>query len=231
MVIAMLLAHLVGDFVLQWDSLARWKSHDIKGVLVHCLILSAVTAAFALSIDPSWWSGILLISISHLIIDSYWVLKNYFISPLTRVLIDQAIHIFIILLALVMTGYLQWSNLWGGIMADAQANPLLTAMLGYTFLTMPAWVMLKFLIFGIMKGRPPNFSVGLGKYMSIGERLIIMTLVLFGQALFLPLVALPRLVLDRRQIGEADQDVYVVELVSSVVLAIGVGLLIRSLVF
>jgi hypothetical protein len=28
MVIGMFLAHLVGDYILQWDGLARWKSRE-----------------------------------------------------------------------------------------------------------------------------------------------------------------------------------------------------------
>ena len=35
MVIAMFLAHLVGDYVLQWDELAAWKAREMKGVIVH----------------------------------------------------------------------------------------------------------------------------------------------------------------------------------------------------
>jgi len=31
MVIAMLFAHFVGDYVLQWDSLARWKASLSRG--------------------------------------------------------------------------------------------------------------------------------------------------------------------------------------------------------
>ena len=57
MVIAMFLAHLVGDYILQWDSLAQWKAREFRGVVVHSLILFLVTAAFALPFQPTWWSG------------------------------------------------------------------------------------------------------------------------------------------------------------------------------
>ncbi len=35
MIIARLLAHLTGDYVLQWDALARWKCASIKGAACH----------------------------------------------------------------------------------------------------------------------------------------------------------------------------------------------------
>ena len=59
MITAMLLAHLVGDYVLQWDALAAWKSRALAGVAVHAAIVTAVTWLFALPFAPDWWQGIL----------------------------------------------------------------------------------------------------------------------------------------------------------------------------
>ena len=53
MIIAMLLAHMVGDYVLQWDALARWKGAAIKGAAFHGAIVLAVTLLFAVLIDPA----------------------------------------------------------------------------------------------------------------------------------------------------------------------------------
>jgi hypothetical protein len=224
MVIAMLLAHLVGDYVLQWDGLAEWKSRELQGVLVHSAIVAVVTAAFALPINPDWWGGILLISISHLIIDG---LQFYFrptISPLLRFILDQIAHLFFIILALVLTGYLAWGDLWVGIVASARATPMLTALLGYAFITMPAWVLLKFVIYALVKGQPPNFPAGPNKFVGITERVLITTLVLSGQALLVPLVTLPRLIVEWPRVVKGGADViYLTELVSSVGLAVGVG--------
>ena len=51
MIVAMLLAHLIGDYIFQWDGLANWKSRAIQGVLVHGAIVSSVTVLMALLID------------------------------------------------------------------------------------------------------------------------------------------------------------------------------------
>lgn len=225
MVIAMFLAHLVGDYVLQWDSLAEWKAREFRGVVIHSLILFVVTALFALPFDATWWSGILIIGLSHFLIDSLQFFFKPAINPLLRFFLDQVAHFFFILLALVLGGYLAWGDIWGGIVSSAMETPLLTAATGYAFITMPAWVLLKFLAYGLVKGQAPNFPAGPNKFVGITERLIIATLVLFGQFLLVPLVALPRLIVEWPEVTNKGSDgVYLIELVSSVVLAISVGL-------
>lgn len=110
-------------------------------------------------------------------------------------------------------------------MDSAHQTPLLTTLLGYAFITMPTWVLLKFVVYGLVKGQPPNFPAGPNKFVGISERVLITTLVLFGQVLLVPLVALPRLVMEWPRVVRGNGDVvYLAELVSSVVLAVAVGL-------
>ena len=42
---AMLLAHLLGDYVLQNDALARWKSRSLWGVAAHGAVVTACTTS------------------------------------------------------------------------------------------------------------------------------------------------------------------------------------------
>jgi hypothetical protein len=232
MVIAMFLAHLVGDYVLQWDALAEWKSRELNGVIVHSLILFIVTALFALPFHPYWWGGVLLIGLTHFAVDGMWYALKPAISPLLRFIIDQTLHVGFIILALVLGGYLAWGNVWGGIVASARATPLLTGLTGYAFITMPAWVLLKFVVYALVKGQPPNFPAGPNKFVGITERVIITTLVLFGQFLLVPLVALPRLIVEWPRVVDGGGDrVYVTELIASVLLAVGVGLGLSALNF
>jgi len=232
MIIAMFLAHLVGDYVLQWDALAQWKSRELRGVIVHSVVLFAVTALFALWIDSGWWAGVLLISVSHFTVDAGQFLFRPTISPLLRFLIDQLLHLFFILLALVWGGYLTWGHMGAQVLASARQAPVLTALLGYAFVTMPTWVLLKFVVYGLLKGAPPDFPAGPNKFVGITERVLITTLVLFGQVLLVPLVALPRLVMEWPRVIRGGGDaVYVAELVSSMVLAVAVGLALSTLRF
>ena len=122
-------------------------------------------------------------------------------------------------------GYLVWGEMWAGIVASARQTPLLTALLGYVFITMPTWVLLKFVVYGLMKGQAPDFPAGPNKYVGITERVLIATLVAFGQVLLVPLVALPRLVMEWPRVVRGGGDaVYLAELISSMVLAVAVGL-------
>ena len=104
MVIAMFLAHLVGDYVLQWDALAQWKSRELRGVVAHSIVLFAVTALFAAPIAPDWWWGVLLISVSHFLVDAVQFLFRPPIAPLRRFFIDQLLHFLFSIAALVAGG-------------------------------------------------------------------------------------------------------------------------------
>jgi len=232
MIIAMFLAHLVGDYVLQWDALAQWKSRELRGVIVHSVVLFAVTALFAFVIEPGWWGGVLLIGLSHFAVDAAQFLFRPTLPPLLRFFIDQFLHLFFILLALAWGGFLTWGHMLADIAAAARQTPVLTALLGYAFITMPTWVLLKFVVYGLVKGEAPDFPAGPNKFVGITERVLITTLVLFGQVLLVPLVALPRLVMEwPRVIRGGGDTVYVAELISSMIMAVAVGLALSTLHF
>ena len=113
MVIAMYLAHLVGDYVLQWDGLARWKSRELKGVLAHGMIVLVVTWLLSLPFDAGWWPWALAIGLTHTAVDAatLWLGKRLPLQgngtlALARYLIDQVVHFGIITLVLVWSGHL-----------------------------------------------------------------------------------------------------------------------------
>ena len=127
MIIAMLLAHMVGDYVLQWDALARWKGASIKGAAVHGAIVLAVTLLFAVLIDPDWWPWALLIGLTHIAIDASWVgLNRRFTSRgrygLMRLLIDQTLHLGVIAGAVIASGYATPQELPGAFAAEVQMH-------------------------------------------------------------------------------------------------------------
>ncbi len=230
MVISMILAHLVGDYILQWDALALWKSRELKGVLVHGAVIFVVTWLFALPFDATWWQGVLFISLTHVLIDAAQLYYRPPISPLHRFTIDQVLHFTMIFIALAAGGYLSLSSLIPDLLTSAASTPWLTAITFYAFVTMPAWVMLKFMVYAAVEHGPPVFPGTPNKYVGIAERVIIATLVAFGQFLLIPLVALPRvlLTLPRTQQHRLD-PLFVADLVSSMSLAIMVGLGLRLL--
>src|SRR5262245_7715345 len=107
MVLAMFLAHLIGDFVLQWDRLAPWKSREVKGALAHGAVVLAVTLLFAVLVDPAWWPWAVFIGGTHTAIDALqpWLGRRFNLSgpglaALVRLIVDQSLHTLVILAAL-----------------------------------------------------------------------------------------------------------------------------------
>jgi len=226
----MFLAHLVGDFILQWDRLAQWKSCELQGVLVHGLIVTSVTWLFALLFAPGWWQGILFIGIAHTALDALQWRYTLPIPSLLRFLLDQFFHLLIIIIALAVGGYIQLNSLALDIHNGMQDYNTLVYLLGYVFLTMPAWVLLKFVGYALIKRTDPSFLDDNGKYMGIIERMLVATFVIMGQFLLVPFVTVPRLFFEWRQPGGGEQTTLIVfELLAGTSLAILVGLILRDL--
>lgn len=230
MVIAMILAHLVGDYVLQWDALAQMKARSMKGVLIHGAIITAVTWLFALPFGRDWWQGVLFISGTHILIDAAQVNFKPSIPPVLRFSIDQALHFMMMFTALIVGGYLTVGSIWPDLVAEAMAMPWLAAVTLYAFVTMPAWVLLKFVVYAVVDHSAPDFPAKPSKFVGIAERVLITTLVALGQGLLIPLVTLPRLVTAWPQAKQHELDrVYMTEFLASAGLAIVAGLGVRLL--
>jgi len=226
----MFLAHLMGDFILQWDRLAQWKSRELQGVLVHGLIVTTVTWLFALPFAPGWWQGILFIGIAHTFIDAMQWAHTLPGSPLFRFLSDQFLHLLVIIIALAAGGFLHLGTPANDIALGVQNHYRLVYLLGFAFLTMPAWVMLKFFGYALVERTGPSFLDGSSKYVGIVERVLVATFVLMDQFFLIPLVAIPRLFLEWRQFSSKDRrTLYLFELLVGISLAVVIGLILRQL--
>lgn len=224
MIGAMLLAHLVGDYILQWDRLALWKSRELKGVMAHGLVVFLVTWLFAIPFDP-YWRGIFFIGLAHIVIDAAQLYIKPPITPLTRFTLDQLAHFLVIGVALMADGYLDFSGLSWQLIQSAHSDRILFYLIGYAFITMPTWVIAKFIAYGLVNGTGPNFPEGTNKYIGILERLLMTTFVVMGQFLLVPLVTMPRLVWEWPQVSHSERaPVYLVELLCSITVAVGIGL-------
>ncbi|MFP4367579.1 MAG: DUF3307 domain-containing protein [Bacteroidales bacterium] len=97
----MLLAHLVGDFMLQPDS---WVNDKIKKKLrspklfIH-LGIHAILLALVLGFNTTYWLGYILIILSHLLIDAAKIWLNNTRPVKELFFLDQAAHIAVIALA------------------------------------------------------------------------------------------------------------------------------------
>jgi hypothetical protein len=232
MVISVFISHILGDYVLQWDALARWKSESPKGVLVHGLIVFGVTGLLSLPFDPNWWPYVLGIGLSHLAIDMGKTVLIGPVRPLVGLglfLLDQAAHLLIITAALVHSGYLVLESVVVAASPAVQdARPWVFA-LGYLLITMPAWVTTRLVVRGLVVGSGTDNVQWGNKYVGILERSLITTFVVLGQFALVPLVTAPRLIFEGPQVRQnGGCSGYVAELLISVGLAIVVGLVLRQ---
>ncbi len=234
MIVAMLLAHLVGDYIFQWDGLANWKSRAIQGVLVHGAIVSSVTILMALLIDAGWWPWAVFIGVTHTVIDAGWLWVNRRVKirsgryPIVRLMIDQTLHLSVIALTLFLSGSIDSRGLIGQLATAFTTQRTLVIFSAYAFVMMPAWILIEFAAYGLINGSAPDFSVAAkNKYVGSLERGLMLTFVLLGQVALVPMVVLPRLIFDTPHvIGQPRATIYAAEWLASVAVAvlIGVGL-------
>lgn len=103
-----ILAHLVGDFVLQTDKIAKEKASSIKGIIKHSIIVFLVQV-FLLSIFgiKGLISGIIS-GFAHFFIDymKYYINKKGLLKNMQSIyfLIDQAIHVILIYILVISLG-------------------------------------------------------------------------------------------------------------------------------
>jgi hypothetical protein len=230
MVTAVFLAHLVSDYILQWNALAILKSKVLKGVVIHGAIVWVVTWLITALFDPAWWPWALFIGITHTVVDALPLWLGKYVTPLQRFVLDQVVHFGLMLFALGASGYLGEVRLADNVAAGLQDYRFLTFALGYAFITMPAWVLVEFAVYGAVRGPAPDFPPAANKFVGILERSLITTFVVLGQFMLVPLVALPRLVFQGRHVVSAQPQramPYVAELLASVALAVAIGLWLR----
>lgn len=101
----LLLAHIVGDFVLQTKTLVLKRGENVLYLLLHTLIhVLLLCIVFFPAITDAWFP-ILSIGVAHLAIDSLkiWAEKIWPTKPTTLFLADQLLHILVILAVVLGT--------------------------------------------------------------------------------------------------------------------------------
>ncbi len=225
-------AHLLGDYVFQNDRIAQWKSRSVWGVVVHGLIVTFFTWLCSLPFAINWWPYVLVVGATHIAID-FTRTKFGKVDPATALflfLLDQALHALVIALTVYWSGWLAPRPAETALGLWLQSGNRLPFFTGYVLLSMPAWVLVHFVVKGMgaesksLPGRPGE------KYVGMLERGLIATFVLLGQYLLVPLVVAPRLALDGISTrGETERIGYLGELLVSISLAVGVGMALKAL--
>ena len=174
--IKLILAHLIGDFFLQPTSWVKEKEQEkLKSPKLYLHVLIHMAVLFVIIWDVSQWPIIVIIGISHFIIDA---LKLIFQKKKTKRLfffLDQLLHILVITIV-------YWIYFAKDIVLTHIFNEhillLITCVL---FLTIPVSIIMKTIIskWNVSKFTEGNESLkDAGKYIGILERVLVFVFVI-----------------------------------------------------
>ncbi len=176
--IPLILAHLLGDFILQPNSWVADKEKKKGGsFLLYIHILLHTVLAFVFLWDCNLWWIALIIGVTHFLID--WT-KLYFQTSKTKrtwFFIDQIAHVLVITgLSVFYFPYFRWEDLFN--------NTTLQLITALVFLTVPSSILIKTVIsiwtpVTIEHSKLQTESlVNAGKYIGILERLLVFVFIL-----------------------------------------------------
>lgn len=173
----LILAHLLGDFILQPNSWVSDKeSRKLKSKYLYLHVLIHTILSFLFLWDLTLWDVAAVVGISHLIIDAA---KLYFQKNSTKkrwFFIDQVMHI-----AVIGGIAIYFNEIDLGFLKDQKTVKIMIAAL---FLTSPASIMIKMLLSSWTPVAEEQSSVqteslsSAGKYIGILERLLVFTFII-----------------------------------------------------
>lgn len=177
LLIRLLLAHIVGDFILQTSSMVQNKKWFAPTMLLHVMIVFGLTWAFS-----GLWLLAIIIAVLHWLIDSIKVtlLKKYPAKDAALFAGDQLLHLLVII-AIWCWHYQLLSNCYNAFLSHFTNYKTSLFLLGYAFVIWPTGYIIKFALQKIapLKG-DGNVERG-GRLIGQFERVIILTFVLLNQ--------------------------------------------------
>lgn len=176
--IPLILAHLLGDFLLQPNSWVADKERKKAGsvyLYLHILLHAVLAFIFLWNIELWWIAAI--IGVSHFLID--WAKLNFQNAKTKRTwfFMDQLLHFLVIgALSMLYFPYFMWDDFF-----NYESLKLITAVV---FLTVPSSIFIKILIsiwtpVTVEHSKLQTESlVNAGKYIGILERLLVFVFIL-----------------------------------------------------
>lgn len=236
LLIQLLLAHIITDFVLQPSSWIRHKrKHQATSIylILHSLLAGVLTLVLIQRLDL--WYIALFISITHYVID-WWKLRQAS-DNLKYFLLDQLFHVIIIFLA--------WLYIIKGF---PQVLPWLQSILNSpAFLAVAGAYLIVIFPAGFLIGKATqrwqneievtykkNSLEAAGRYIGIFERILVLTFILTNNFAAIGFLIAAKSILrfsDKSETGARKQTEYVlIGTLMSFALTIILGLLIQALV-
>ncbi len=235
--IQLLLAHLLTDFVLQPNS---WIKHKRKYkaksyfLIIHAIIAGILTVLFLQKLE--WWYIGLIITITHFLID--WWKLNQKKDNLKYFILDQFFHLIIIALVwlYLINGF---SNILPFLKEVFSSTGILAVIGAYLFVIFPAGFLIgkatKKWQKEIDKAHQKNSLDDAGRYIGIFERILVLTFILTNNFSAIGFLIAAKSILrfsDKSESGARKQTEYVlIGTLISFTITILIGLLVRHFLF
>ncbi|MCT2409204.1 DUF3307 domain-containing protein [Chryseobacterium antibioticum] len=173
----LILAHLLGDFVLQPNSwVADKERRKLKSPYLYLHVLIHTVLSFIFLWNTDWWWVSLLVGITHFIIDASKLVFQNVKNKKAWFFIDQLLHILVIL---GISFYFKEFNF-----DFLSNNEFLKILMAALFLTTPASIFIKTLLSSWTPVPETQSSLqteslsSAGKYIGILERLLVFTFIM-----------------------------------------------------
>jgi hypothetical protein len=233
----LLLAHMLGDFVTQPLVLVAMKRKGWPGIIIHTAIVTAFTATLAWGQFPHWWAWTLFLGVTHAFIEHFrtFYVKDGSRRGLYHFLLDQAAHLGVILFIAAVS--VNWRPI--------ELNSLLNGTASVESRLIVYLIALIFLIWSVPILEAETVATLIGCHDKVGgnsvrvrsvdrllgalERLAAVSLVLAGCFYFAPLSLLLRICVQRGQWrGQTARNRLIAKMATSFLLAMVTALVLRS---
>lgn len=237
LLLQLLLAHLVVDFVLQpkfWIEHKRKYKARSYILVIHSLLAGILTLIFLQSWE--WWYAALFISVTHYFID-VWKLSQQK-DDLKYFLLDQLFHLIILILVwlYLINGFPQLLPSLKGLINSVQ---FLAIVGGYLLVIFPAGFLIGKATRRWQDEIEPTYKMNsleaAGRYIGIFERILVLTFIITDNFAAIGFLIAAKSILrfsDKTETGARKQTEYVlIGTLMSFAITILLGLLIRALIF
>lgn len=234
----LLLAHLIGDFLLQTDRIFAWKSKNVWGVFFHASLVFFVSLLLSwpyLSY-PLMWAILFLIWISHLITDQakVFITKKFgSFDNLGMFLLDQSLHI-AVLLVVFLTNLSKIKLILKGDFPHSfiyNEDKVILCLIGYIIATFGATILIYYIKKSLLGEAIAILGFGsVRRYLGLVERFFITTFVVLGGFYFflIPVVFLSEVITSSKKIHKERVDKVFYSSMISLCIALLAGLWLRT---
>ena len=234
----LLLAHMLGDFVTQPLVLVSMKRKGWRGIIIHSAIVTAFTAALAWGQFPHWWAWTLLLGLSHAFIEHFrtFYVKDGDRGGLYYFLLDQAAHLGVIVFIAAVSVNWRPADLASLFSSTASVESrFIVYLIALIFLVWSVPILEAEMVSTLIGCNEDSVGGKSVRIMPIDrllgalERLAAVSLVLAGCFYFAPVSFLLRFYVQRGQWrAQTSRNRLITKMATSFLLAMATGLVLRA---